>query len=109
MAFSLNRGTELVDVGDSDWVRIYASRTLFVALIVGCLLLARDFVLLKWVALLGLVMPVADALLAYQSHSAFPVVAKHVATVVYLVCTFLVLRAVSKKQASQSASGERER
>jgi hypothetical protein len=108
-AFSSNRGTELADVGDSDWVRIYASRTLFVALIVGYLLYARDFVLLKWVALLGLVMPVADALLAHQSDAAFTVVAKHLATVVYLMCTFLVLGRVAKKQAPRSASGESER
>lgn len=33
-AFSLTRGTELFDAADSDWVRIYASRTLFVALII---------------------------------------------------------------------------
>lgn len=97
-AFSVIRGTELLDVGDSDWVRIYASRTLFVSLIIGYLLLLRDFVLLKWIALLALVMPITDGLLAYQSHAAFTVVAKHVATVVYLMCTFLVLHIATKKK-----------
>lgn len=84
----------MFDVGDDDWVRIYASRTLFVSLIIGYLLLVRDYALLKWVALMGLVMPVTDGLLAYQSHAAFTVVAKHVATVAYLICTFLVLHRV---------------
>jgi hypothetical protein len=34
-AFSDLRGTELFVTADTDWVQIYASRTAFVALIVG--------------------------------------------------------------------------
>ena len=109
LAFSLNRGTELVDSGDNDWVAIYASRTLFVALVVGYLLFARAYALLQWVALLGLVMPITDGLLAYQSQVAFTVVARHAATAVYLICTFLVLQRVSKEQTLLPAPGERER
>ena len=40
--FATLRGTQLVDFGDADWVRVYASRTLFVALIVGYLLYERN-------------------------------------------------------------------
>lgn len=98
-AFSVIRGTELFDAGDDDWVRIYASRTLFVSLIIGYLLLVRNYAMLKWVAVLGLVMPLTDGLLAYQSHASFKVVAKHIATVVYLICTFLVLHRVDRAQA----------
>ena len=66
-AFAMLRGTELVVVGDSDWVRIYASRTLFVALVIGYLLYLQNYRILKWVAIFGVVMPVADAVLSYQA------------------------------------------
>jgi len=91
-AFSLTRGTELFDVGDRDWVRIYASRTLFVGLIVGYLLYARQFKILAMASLFGIVMPVTDALLAYQASADTAVVLKHVATALFLAVTFTVLR-----------------
>jgi hypothetical protein len=97
-AFAILRGTELFAVGDSDWVRIYASRTLFVALIIGYLLYSRNYRILVWASLFGVVMPVADALLAYQAQAPDKVVLKHIATVVYLLVTFFVLQVVVKRQ-----------
>lgn len=97
-AFSILRGTELLVVGDSDWVKIYASRTLFVALIIGCLLYFQNYKILVWASLFGAVMPVTDALLAYQAQAPDKVVFKHIATVIYLMVTFLVLRFIVKKQ-----------
>jgi hypothetical protein len=96
-AFSLTRGTELFDLGDKDWVRIYASRTLFVGLIVGYLLYARQFKILAMASLLGIVMPVTDALLAYQASADGSVVLKHVATALFLAVTFIVLRTVVRR------------
>jgi Domain of unknown function (DUF4267) len=92
-AFAALRGTELIESRDSDWVRIYASRTVFVALMIGYLLHRRQFKLLAAASLIGLVMPVTDAWLAYQASAAPLVVAKHVATAVFLLVTFFVLRA----------------
>ena len=89
-------------VDDADWVRIYASRTLFVALIVGFLLFLRNYMLLKWIALFGLVMPLCDALLAYQAEAASPIILKHIATTIYLFVTFLVLEIWTKSQRKTS-------
>lgn len=50
-----------------------------------------------WAALFGVVMPVVDASLAYQAHASWLVVIKHIATVVYLLVIFFVLRVVVKK------------
>ena len=97
-AFAELRGTELFEGRDSDWVRIYASRTMFVALIIGYLLHRRQFKLLATASLIGLVMPVTDAWLAYQASAAPAVVAKHVATGVFLLVTFLVLRAAQTRE-----------
>jgi hypothetical protein len=96
-AFSLTRGTELFDAADSDWVRIYASRTLFVALIIGYLLYARQFKILAVTSLLGIVMPVTDAFLAYHAVAGDKVILKHVATALFLVVTFMVLRTAAKR------------
>jgi len=90
--FSLTRGTKLFDLGDRDWVRIYASRTLFVGLIVGYLLYARQFKILAMASLFGIVMPVTDALLAFQASADEAVVLKHVATALFLAVTVIVLR-----------------
>lgn len=97
-AFAALRGTELFDGRDSDWVRIYASRTMFVALIIGYLLHRRHFKLLAAASLIGLVMPITDAWLAYQASAAPLVIAKHVATGVFLFVTFLVLRAAHARE-----------
>ncbi|MFT5572100.1 MAG: hypothetical protein ACI9FR_001021 [Cryomorphaceae bacterium] len=95
-SFSLLRGTELHDLADADWVKIYASRTWFVALIIGFLLYLKNYQILAWAALFGTVMPVADAFLAYQAGAADAVVYKHIATFVYLLITFAVLKVVVK-------------
>jgi Domain of unknown function (DUF4267) len=97
-AFSLIRGTELFAVGDSDWIRIYASRTLFIALIIGYLLYRRHLKILAVASLIGTVMPVADAWLAYQASAGEQVVLKHVATALFLIITFAILRSVARQR-----------
>ena len=90
--FSLLRGTELFAAGDSDWIRIYASRTLFIALIIGYLLYRKHFRILAAASLLGTVMPATDAWLAYQASAGDKVVLRHAATALFLIITFAVLR-----------------
>jgi hypothetical protein len=96
-AFSTLRGTPLHSIADSDWVRIYASRTAFVALIVGLLLYRREYRLLVWASLFGGVMPATDAALAWQAQAANSVVIKHLVTLVYLLVTALVLHFAAKR------------
>jgi hypothetical protein len=96
-AFSVTRGTELFALGDTDWVKIYASRTLFIALVIGFLLYSRQYRILAFASLFGVVMPVTDALLAYQAQASDKVVFKHIATAVFLVVTFFVLHTIVKR------------
>jgi hypothetical protein len=96
-AFSLIRGTELFAAGDSDWVRIYASRTLFIALIVGYLLYSKQVRILAVASLLGIVMPIIDAWLAYQASAGDKVLLKHVVTALFLFVTFVILRSVVRR------------
>lgn len=97
-AFALLRGTDLLAVGDSAWVQIYASRTLFIALIIACLLILKNYRVLMYAALFGVVMPLTDGILAYMSEAPSQVVIKHLITVLYLMITALVLRQVVSSQ-----------
>ena len=98
VGFSSLRGTPLIDVESSDWVIIYASRTLFIALIIGLLLYLRNYKVLAWAALFGSIMPITDAILAYQDMAADKVVFKHVATLIYLLFTFFILFLVIRRK-----------
>jgi len=97
--FALVRGTELALV-DADWARIYASRTLFIALTMGYLLYFRHYKILMVLALFGTNMPITDALLAFQAQAPLKVTIKHIATVIYLLITFVVLQRVVTKGSS---------
>jgi hypothetical protein len=97
--FSVVRGTELFSVMDADWVAIYGSRTIFITLIFGYLLYTRNYAVLMWGALFRIVMPITDGLLAYEAQAPFKVVAKHIATVVYLLIIFIVLKKVVAQKA----------
>ena len=97
--FASLRGTELFSNMDADWVQIYGSRTLFITLILGYLLYTRNYLILMWSALFGMVMPMTDGLLAFEAQAPIKVVLKHVATVVYLLVIFLVLKKVVAKKA----------
>ncbi len=98
LEFANLRGTELASHADLDWIKIYASRTLFAALIIGYLLYLRSYKILLWAALFGTVMPVTDAWLAYQSGASLNIIVKHIATVAYLLITFMVLQGVVKRE-----------
>jgi hypothetical protein len=97
--FSIVRGTELFSGLDADWVKIYGSRTIFITLIFGYLLYTRNYIVLMWGALFAVVMPITDGILAYESQAPFKVVAKHVATVLYLIIIFFVLKKIVVQKA----------
>lgn len=98
IAFAGVRGTVLVSEFDTDWVMIYGSRTLFITLVLGYLLFKRQFSILMWCALFGTIMPITDGILAYGAEAPGKVVVKHIATIVYLLITFFVLKSVVAKR-----------
>lgn len=98
LAFSQVRGTALLSELDTDWVVIYASRTTFVASIIGWLLLKREYKLLMWASIFGTVMPLTDAWLAFQAGAGNAIVYKHIVTFVYLLVAFFLLKRVTEKE-----------
>lgn len=103
-AFAVVRGTELFSPMDSDWVKIYGSRTLFIALLLGYLLYIRNYSVLMWCALFGTVMPITDGFLAYEAQAPFKVVVKHIATIVFLLVTFFVLRVAMREKSNEASN-----
>ncbi|MEH6592666.1 MAG: DUF4267 domain-containing protein [Halioglobus sp.] len=97
-SFAVLRGTALFSPMDSDWVKIYGSRTLFITLILAYLVHTRNYSVLMWCALLGIVMPITDGYLAYEAQAPFKVILKHIATVVFLLATYFVLKAATTKE-----------
>ena len=100
VGFSILRGTPLLEGDRSDWVIIYASRTLFVSFIIGLLLYLRSYKILVWAALFGMIMPITDAILAYQDMAPNKVIIKHVVTSVYLLVTAFILYLVVRRKQS---------
>jgi hypothetical protein len=97
-ALAAYRGTS-VSAEQVAWVYAYGSRTLFVAAVVAMLLIRKDLASLRWVALLGLVMPVIDAVDAARAGLPCATVARHAGTAVYLLITFAVLHASMRRAA----------
>lgn len=98
LGFSSVRGTDLYSAMDADWVIIYGSRTFFIAWLLAYLLYLKNYSVLMWCALFGTVMPITDGLLAYEAQAPFKVVFKHIATIIFLLITFYVLRAAAPKK-----------
>jgi hypothetical protein len=88
------RGTKLATIDDLDWVKIYASRTFFIALIIGYLLYIKDYKILIWAALFGTIMPITDGYLAIEAQAPVNIIIKHMATTLYLIITALTLKKV---------------
>jgi len=100
--FANVRGTELFSAMDDDWITIYGSRTLFITLVLGYLLYSRNYLVLMWCALFGTIMPITDGFLAYEAQAPAKVVIKHLATILYLVVTFFVLKKLVSKNALET-------
>jgi heme A synthase len=98
--FAAYRGTPITDAAGTMWVHTYGSRTLFVALVVALLLIREELATLKWVALIGIVMPISDALVAIRAEAPLAIVLRHVATGLYLLITFIVIQRSSDRVTS---------
>ena len=75
----------------NPFVEVYASRTAFIALVAGALLIGRQRQLLAWFAGLAILLPVADACLVWRMGASVGFIAKHLAIAAYLGTTAVLL------------------
>jgi len=89
--FASYLGLPLTDPQDQGFVLVYGLRAAFIALAVGGLLATRNYSALAWVALVGLVMPIGDAILVARAGAPVATIARHIAIGVFLAVTAGVL------------------
>ncbi len=90
--FSAYMGLPLNTVADSGFVMVYGLRTAFIACLITLLLAMRRLDVLAWMALVAVMMPVGDAVLAAQAGAPFPTLLRHGLIGVYLIVAFAFLR-----------------
>jgi hypothetical protein len=84
-AFARAMGLPLADPRDTGFVAVYALRALFLGLFALLLLAQRRHDVLKWFALVAIVMPVGDVWLTLAAGAPSAIVARHAATAVFLL------------------------
>ncbi len=91
----------LVGAADADagFVRVYAARALFLALVTAVLLGLRQFRALGWFAGVAVVMPIADAALVSAAGGPGSIILRHTIIAIYLVAAaWLLLRLADKQE-----------
>lgn len=97
-AFSIRLGLPLTGGDDgAGWVRVYALRAAFIALLLAGLTLARQWRALFLVAIAALIMPLGDAWLTHNAGAAASVYGRHLA-----IAAFVALSAILLSQAARS-------
>lgn len=97
-AFAARFGLAGAADADAGFVRVYAGRALFLALVTAVLLALRQFRALGWFAGVAVVMPVADAALVSAAGGPSSIVVRHVVIAAYLVVTAVLLLRLADKQ-----------
>ena len=85
--FAAYFGLPLASPIDAGLVQVYGLRAAFLGLFAMFLLARREFVVLKWFALLAVVMPVGDLMLTLRAGAPTTTVARHAGYVVYILAT----------------------
>jgi hypothetical protein len=99
--FAATFGTPLRDTAETSFVTVYAIRALFLGAFSIALLATRRFSALAAFVLVGIIMPVGDALLVASAGAPSSVILRHVIIAVLLAVTWFFLRRTAA--ASQQA------
>lgn len=97
-SFAQRFGVEGAADADHQFILVYASRALFLAVIAAILLAWREFAALGLFALAAVIMPVADAFQVSAASAPTTIIARHVAIAAYLLLTSWSLRHLAKSQ-----------
>jgi predicted small integral membrane protein len=96
-AFAMRLGLSAAAAEAEDWVRIYALRAAFIALLLAGLTLARLWRALFLLSVAALVMPLGDAWLTYSAGAPAGTFGRHLA-----VAAVVALSAILLNQADQT-------
>lgn len=97
--FATYLGLPLASAADAGIVHVYALRALFLGLFALFLVLKREFSVLKWFALIAVLMPLGDLLLTSRSGAPTATVARHAGYIVFIIVTFALLHRFTTRRA----------
>lgn len=92
-------GLPLADASDVGFVHVYGLRTAFIAGLVLVFLALRRLDALVWMALVAVLMPVGDAVLASNAGAPTATIARHATIAVYVFVAFVFLRRAAARMA----------
>lgn len=95
--FAAYYGLPLRDVQSTDFVFVYGLRALFLGLFPLAMLLRRQYTVLGLFALIGIVMPLGDALLVARAGAGTGVIIRHLLVAVFLVATWYFVQRWAKR------------
>jgi len=87
VGFASNLGLPLEVQADAGFVFVYALRATFLGLFALFLIARREFAVLKWFALLAVLMPLGDFVLTCRAGAPLGTVARHAGYVGYILVT----------------------
>jgi hypothetical protein len=100
-AFARAMGLPLADARDTGFVLVYGLRAAFLGMFALLLLLQRRHNVLKWFALVAIIMPVGDLWLTLTAGAPAATVARHAATAAYLIVLVGVWHKAGAREAQQ--------
>lgn len=96
-SFASYLGLPLAAQGDAGLIHVYALRATFLGLFAAYLIARREFVVLKWFALLAVLMPLGDLVLTYSAGAPLATVARHAGYVVFILVTAALLQRLTSR------------
>jgi hypothetical protein len=98
VAFADRLGLPITGAESEGWVRVYALRAAFIALLLGGLVLARQWRALSLFAFAALIMPLGDAWLTYNTGAPIAIFGRHIALIgVIALAAFLLSQAAKSR------------
>lgn len=96
--FAVYLGLPLAAMADAALVQVYGARAAFLGLFALLLIALRQFSVLKWFALLAVIMPAVDFLLTLRAGAGIAILARHAAYVAYILLVFALLHRLTANQ-----------
>jgi Domain of unknown function (DUF4267) len=96
VAFADRLGLPVVAAETEAWVRVYALRAAFIALLLGGLVFARQWRALFLFALAALIMPLGDAWLTFNAGAPAATYGRHIALIGVIALAAILLAQAAK-------------
>jgi hypothetical protein len=96
--FAERFGTPIADISGQSFVRVYAIRTLFIAIFATLLIATRQFMQLSTFLIVAVLMPVGDAMIVASAGGESTIILRHLAIAGVVTALGVLLRRAALQQ-----------